>query len=73
LRCQLNIADLIIYELQVTKDPATTKSRLIRSNDLLSQSSTETMLDMLKAHAGIKECSDETTSHINGVSFNCSN
>lgn len=41
--------------------------KLNRSNDLLAQSSTETLLDMLKAHAGIKECSEETEKHINGV------
>ena len=45
------------------------KNRLIRSNDLnpLIQSSTETLLDMLKAYAGIKECSDETQVHLNMV------
>lgn len=43
-------------------------SRLLsRGNDLLAQSSTETLLEMLKSHAGIKECSDETVLHINGV------
>lgn len=41
--------------------------KLNRSNDLLAQSSTETLLDMLKAHASIKECSEETEKHINGV------
>lgn len=40
---------------------------LSRGNDLLAQSSTETLLEMLKSHAGIKECSDETALHINGV------
>lgn len=45
--------------------------KLNRSNDLLAQSSTETLLDMLKAHADIKECSEETEKHINGVSFGC--
>lgn len=44
------------------------KKKLMRNNDLLGQSSTETLLDLLKAHAGIKECSDETVMHINGVS-----
>ena len=43
------------------------KNRLLRNNDLLAQSSTETLLDMLKANSGIKECSDETVTHINGV------
>lgn len=43
------------------------KNRLLRNNDLLAQSSTETLLDMLKANSGIKECSDETVAHINGV------
>lgn len=45
------------------------KNRLIRSNDLnpLIQSSTETILDMLKAYGGIKECSDETQVHLNMV------
>lgn len=44
------------------------KKKLMRNNDLLGQSSTETLLDLLKAHSGIKECSDETVMHINGVS-----
>lgn len=48
-------------------DDKVKKGRLLRTNDLLAQSSTETLLDMLKANAGIKECSDETASHINGV------
>lgn len=50
-----------------SKSQVTQKSRLQRNNDLLAQSSTEVLLDMLKAHAGIKECSDETILHINGV------
>lgn len=41
--------------------------KLNRSNDLLAQSSTETLLDMLKAHEGIKECSEDTVQQINGV------
>lgn len=40
---------------------------LLRGNDLLAQSSTQTLLDMLKSHAGIKECSDETAQHIKAV------
>lgn len=52
--------------LGMIKDTSATL-KLSRSNDLLAQSSTETLLDMLKAHAGIKECSDETVVHINGV------
>lgn len=47
--------------------PAQSRLLLSRCNDLLAQSSTETLLDMLKSHAGIKECSDETVLHINGV------
>nr|XP_029730291.1 armadillo repeat-containing protein 2 [Aedes albopictus] len=43
------------------------KVKLSKSNDLLAQSSTEALLEMLKAHAGIKECTDETASHINGI------
>lgn len=39
----------------------------LRRNDLLAQSSTETLLEMLKSHAGIKDCSEETVLHINGV------
>lgn len=50
------------------KDSSAAALKLNRSNDLLAQSSTETLLDMLKAHHGIKECSDETVLHINGVS-----
>lgn len=45
------------------------KNRLIRSNDILTQSSTETLLDILKAHAGIKECTEEIIFHINGVNI----
>lgn len=47
------------------------KTRLLRNNDLLAQSSTETLLDMLKANSGIKECTDETVSHIHGVGRVC--
>lgn len=47
--------------------PNANKKRLTRNNDLLGQSSTETLLDLLKAHGGIKDCSDETVAHINGV------
>lgn len=49
-----------------TKPFAKTRT-LARNNDLLAQSSTETLLDLLKAHAGLKECSDETTAHICGI------
>lgn len=52
--------------LGMAKEPLSTL-KLSRSNDLLAQSSTETLLDMLKAHAGIKDCSDETVLHVNGV------
>lgn len=49
--------------------PFVTRTRLTRSNDLLAQSTTETLLDLLKAHAGIKECNEETVQHINAVSM----
>lgn len=55
--------------VKVVKPPVINMKRLLRNNDLLGQSSTETLLDLLKAHAGIKECSDETITHINGVSI----
>lgn len=45
------------------------KTKLTRSNDLLAQSTTETLLDLLKDHAGIKECNEETVQHINAVSL----
>lgn len=45
-----------------------TKNRLIRSNDLLTQTSTEVLLDLLKGFAGVKECSDETQTHLYMVS-----
>ncbi|GAB0088124.1 Armadillo repeat-containing protein 2 [Sergentomyia squamirostris] len=41
--------------------------KLNRTNDLLTQSSTESLLDMLKAHAGIKECTEESVQHITGI------
>ncbi|XP_037918228.1 armadillo repeat-containing protein 2 isoform X2 [Hermetia illucens] len=47
--------------------PFVTRTRLTRSNDLLAQSTTETLLDLLKAHAGIKECNEETVQHINAI------
>lgn len=40
------------------------KNRLIRSNDLLTQTSTEVLLDLLKAYSGVKEISDETQVHL---------
>lgn len=51
------------------QQPISEQRRLLtlRGNDLLAQSSTETLLDLLKSHAGIKDCSDETVLHINGV------
>lgn len=47
----------------------TTRKILTRSNDLLGQSSTEKLIDMLKEHAGLKECTEETASHINSVLY----
>jgi hypothetical protein len=40
------------------------KNRLIRSNDLLTQTPTEVLLDLLKQFAGVKECSEETQVHL---------
>lgn len=45
-----------------------TKNRLIRSNDLLTQTTTEVLLDLLKEYAGVKECSAETQVHLYMVS-----
>lgn len=61
------IVDAPKYSKSNGVDDKGKKGRLLRTNDLLAQSSTETLLDMLKANAGIKECSDETATHINGV------
>lgn len=44
-------------------------SGLIRSNDLLTQTPTEVLLDMLKGFAGVKECSNETQTHLYMVRF----
>lgn len=64
--------DIIVEAPKYSKssggDDKVKKNRLLRNNDLLAQSSTETLLDMLRANSGIKECSDETVAHINGVS-----
>lgn len=51
------------------KEMIDTKSinRLIRSNDMLLQTSFETLLEMVKAYTGIKECSEETQVHLNMV------
>lgn len=44
-----------------------TKNSLIRSNDLLTHTSTDTLLEMLKDYAGVKEISEETTVHLSMV------
>ncbi|XP_013105207.2 armadillo repeat-containing protein 2 [Stomoxys calcitrans] len=44
-----------------------TRKILTRSNDLLGQSSTEKLIDMLKEHAGLKDCTEETANHINSI------
>lgn len=43
------------------------KSKLVRNNDLLTQSSTDMLLEMLKHHNGIKECTEETSVLITGI------
>ncbi|KAH8368275.1 hypothetical protein KR084_009206 [Drosophila pseudotakahashii] len=40
-----------------------------RNGALLCQSSTETLIELLKQHRGLKDCSDETVQHINAASF----
>ncbi|KNC28656.1 hypothetical protein FF38_04923 [Lucilia cuprina] len=49
------------------RPPSAFSKILTRSNDLLGQSSTEKLIDMLKEHAGLKECTEETASHINSI------
>lgn len=43
-----------------------------RNGALLGQCSTETLIEMLKQHAGLKDCSAETVQHINAVSWSWS-
>ncbi|XP_053676158.1 armadillo repeat-containing protein 2 [Anopheles nili] len=44
------------------------QSKLLRrSNDLLLQSTTESLLEMLKVHAGLKDCDESTAAHISGI------
>ncbi|CRL05014.1 CLUMA_CG018042, isoform A [Clunio marinus] len=54
--------------IDVKNDDKTTndfvRNRLIRSNDLLTQTSTEVLLDLLKEYSGVKECSEETQTHL---------
>ncbi|KAH8416549.1 hypothetical protein KR222_009018 [Zaprionus bogoriensis] len=38
-----------------------------RKGALLGQCSTETLIELLKQHAGLKDCSDETVQHINAI------
>ncbi|XP_002041952.2 armadillo repeat-containing protein 2 [Drosophila sechellia] len=38
-----------------------------RNGALLCQSSTETLIELLKQHSGLKDCSDETVQHINAI------
>lgn len=40
------------------------KNRLIRSNDLLTQTPMDFLLELLKQYAGVKEISDETQVHL---------
>uniref|UniRef100_A0A182R2T2 Armadillo repeat-containing protein 2 n=1 Tax=Anopheles funestus TaxID=62324 RepID=A0A182R2T2_ANOFN len=40
---------------------------LRRSNDLLLQSSTESLLEMLKAYSGLKECDESTVAHLSAI------
>ncbi|XP_050076171.1 armadillo repeat-containing protein 2 [Anopheles maculipalpis] len=44
------------------------QSKLLRrSNDLLLHSSTESLLEMLKAYSGLKECDESTVTHISAI------
>uniref|UniRef100_A0A182WAT0 Armadillo repeat-containing protein 2 n=1 Tax=Anopheles minimus TaxID=112268 RepID=A0A182WAT0_9DIPT len=44
------------------------QSKLLRrSNDLLLQSSTESLLEMLKAYSGLKECDESTVAHLSAI------
>uniref|UniRef100_A0A182YI58 Uncharacterized protein n=1 Tax=Anopheles stephensi TaxID=30069 RepID=A0A182YI58_ANOST len=44
------------------------QSKLLRrSNDLLLHSSTEALLEMLKAYSGLKECDESTVAHISAI------
>uniref|UniRef100_A0A182TBU1 Armadillo repeat-containing protein 2 n=1 Tax=Anopheles maculatus TaxID=74869 RepID=A0A182TBU1_9DIPT len=44
------------------------QSKLLRrSNDLLLHSSTESLLEMLKAYSGLKECDESTVAHISAI------
>ncbi|KAH8288196.1 hypothetical protein KR054_008727 [Drosophila jambulina] len=38
-----------------------------RNGALLCQSSTETLIELLKQHRGLKDCSDETVLHVNAI------
>ncbi|KAH8238232.1 hypothetical protein KR032_001318 [Drosophila birchii] len=38
-----------------------------RNGALLCQSSTETLIELLKQHRGLKDCSDETVQHVNAI------
>ncbi|XP_058461256.1 armadillo repeat-containing protein 2 [Malaya genurostris] len=51
----------------VKMDHRKEKAKLSRNNDLLVKSTTESLLELLKAHAGIKDCNGETVSYINGI------
>lgn len=55
-------------EIEKLSDVFTT-NRLIRSNDLLTSTSTEVLLDLLKGFSGVKECPDETQTHLYMVRF----
>ncbi|XP_034477942.1 armadillo repeat-containing protein 2 [Drosophila innubila] len=46
---------------------ATTTTPPARNGALLGQCSTETLIELLKQHAGLKDCSAETVQHINAI------
>ncbi|KAM8719050.1 hypothetical protein ACLKA7_011713 [Drosophila subpalustris] len=51
-----------------TNQVATTTTTPARRNGaLLGQCSTETLIELLKQHAGLKDCSAETVQHINAI------
>ncbi|XP_058831103.1 armadillo repeat-containing protein 2 [Topomyia yanbarensis] len=58
---------LVNHSGGVKMDQRKEKVKLSKSNDLLTKSTTESLLELLKAHVGIRDCNDETVSHINGI------
>ncbi|KFB43495.1 hypothetical protein ZHAS_00011300 [Anopheles sinensis] len=61
-------ANTVSDQRKVCRNDIEEQTKLLRrSNDLLVQSSTEGLIDILKAYAGLKECDESTVAYISAI------